>query len=237
MKVITFNISKGIYNFELNDLSTEIHSHPAVEIINAINGKFSVETAEIVARDITFAIIDSNVKHRIKSDNCDVQLLMLESHNFLLYNYLNPLGIDFKSGIFIEAIQNEKSTLFNQILAFSFENQLKKVNDERIEACLCHFESENLDYHKMVQVLTSKVHLSESRLSHIFKDKIGVSLKKYLVWSKLKKATYLILNEDLNLIEASFQSGFYDQAHLSNAFKKILGISPSKAYNSRTLQL
>lgn len=237
MKIIAFNIKKGIYHFELNDLKAEFHAHPAVEVINAVNGKFSVKTSDAIAADITFAIIDSNVKHQVISDNSCVQLLMIESHNPLLYNFMNQFGVDFKGGIFTERAHDKKSKLFKGILAFCADNPLKKVNDERVERCLRHFETESPGYHQMVHALKSEVHLSESRLAHIFKDKIGVSLKKYLVWSKLKKAIYLILNEDLNLLEASFQSGFYDQAHLSNAFKKVLGISPSKVYNSRTIQL
>ena len=78
--------------------------------------------------------------------------------------------------------------------------------------------------------------LSDSRLSHLFKEHIGISIKKYLIWNKLRKAINLYLSESTNLTDVSIQSGFFDQAHLSNSFKKVLGVSPSKVYNSRILQ-
>ncbi len=34
----------------------------------------------------------------------------------------------------------------------------------------------------------------------------------------------------------SIESGFFDQAHMIKSFKSVLGVNPSKAYNSRTLQ-
>ena len=88
----------------------------------------------------------------------------------------------------------------------------------------------------MIEVLKSKTNLLESRLSHLFKSEMGISLKKYLVWSRLKKAFELVIAGKMNMYEASIESGFYDQAHLSKAFKQILGIAPSESYNSRMIQ-
>ncbi|WP_299440852.1 AraC family transcriptional regulator [uncultured Aquimarina sp.] len=141
------------------------------------------------------------------------------------------------NGIYIPKIDTNKKDLLNEIKSFAFNNNLKKADDDRIQKCLEILEAENLDYDKVISVLTSKVFLSESRLSHLFKEHIGISIKKYLVWSKLKKAIHAVLNENISLTEASLEVGFYDQAHLSNAFKNVLGIAPSKAYNSRILQL
>ena len=57
------------------------------------------------------------------------------------------------------------------------------------------------------------------------------------MWSKLKKAFESVVREDKNMYEASIANGFYDQAHLSKAFRQMLGISPSDVYNSRMLQV
>lgn len=43
MKVFDFDIKKGIYSFEFDELNTESHSHPVVEFINAIHGSFFLE--------------------------------------------------------------------------------------------------------------------------------------------------------------------------------------------------
>ena len=88
----------------------------------------------------------------------------------------------------------------------------------------------------MMRSLQAETHLSESRLSHLFKEEMGLSLKKYLVWSRLRETIQYVLSEEISLYEAGLRSGFFDQAHLSRAFKQMLGLSPSKVYNSRMIQ-
>lgn len=237
MKIITFDPKQGIYNFELDELETEFYAHPAIEIIFAKKGHFSVETTTTTFSDIDFIIIDSNVKHRVFSDKCEVQLLMLESHNSILPDFLKKHDIEFHQGISTGNIQNLKADFFQKILKFGAEQPLKRIEDERVRTCVEYFEEESFEYHQMIETLKSKVFLSESRLSHLFKEKIGMSLKKYAVWCRLKKIVPLLLDEGFNLRQAADETGFHDLAHLSKSFKNILGISPSKAYNSSTVQI
>ncbi|MEW7292707.1 helix-turn-helix domain-containing protein [Aquimarina sp. 2304DJ70-9] len=236
MNVLDFDIKKGIYKFEIDDLNSDHHSHPVVEIIMASNGFFSLESGNQKEENVAFAIIDSNTKHKVISENCTATLLMVEGYNELLSTFLNQLGIELNNGVFINKDNSQNSKLFKEIELFATRRDLKQIKDERIQKCLEILENDELEYDTMISTLRSKVFLSESRLSHLFKESIGISIKKYLVWSKLKKAIHLVLNEGVTLTEASLQSGFFDQAHLSNAFKNVLGITPSKAYNSRTLQ-
>jgi AraC-like DNA-binding protein len=88
-----------------------------------------------------------------------------------------------------------------------------------------------------MKTLQGVVFLSESRLSHLFKENIGISLKKYLLWNKLKKTVKQHLTEKEDLFTSLIKAGFYDQPHFSKAFKTMLGVKPTKAYNSRTLQV
>ncbi len=237
MNVLDFDIKKGIYKFEIDDLNSDNHSHPVVEIIMASNGFFSLESGNQKEENVIFAIIDSNTKHKVISKNCTATLLMIESYNELLSTFLNQLGIELSNGVFINKDNSQNSKLLKEIELFTTHKDLKQIKDVRIQKCLEILENDELEYDTIISTLRSKVFLSESRLSHLFKENIGISIKKYLVWNKLKKAIHLVLNEKVTLTEASLQSGFFDQAHLSNAFKNILGITPSKAYNSRTLQL
>lgn len=237
MKIICFDTKNGIYNFCLNELNSNLHAHPTIEIIIAEKGNFSLETIDAHHINLDFIIINSNVKHRVFSESCEVKMLMLESNNFLFFNFLKDYDLEEKSGIFTAKKDLNTADFFKEAVAFSEANNLAKVGEERVETCLQLFRNENLEYREMIHVLTSKTFLSESRLSHIFKEHIGISLKKYLVWSRLKKVVDLMLNEKLSLLEAGNAVGFYDQAHLSKSFKNILGISPSKAYNSRTVQV
>ncbi len=236
MKIYDFDIQKGIYSFEFNDLNTESHSHPVTEIIIAIEGTFTVGIHNQKSENLVFAIIDSNIKHQVFSQSCVVKILMVESNNQELLEFLKKLGIKLSHGYFLKEEFIQKENLFQDIKLFTQKNNLKDPTDERIKKCIAIIENEEIEYATLINSLTSKVFLSESRLSHLFKEQLGVSLKKYLVWSKLRKAIHLYLRENKNLTETSIQNGFFDQAHFSNSFKNVLGVSPSKAYNSRIVQ-
>ena len=88
MTIFEFDVKKGIYHFKFDDLNTETHSHPVVEIINTTKGTFSLEINNKKIDQLNFAIIDANVKHKIISDNCTTQILMVESHNTILNDFL-----------------------------------------------------------------------------------------------------------------------------------------------------
>ena len=237
MKIFDFDTKRGTYQFEVSDLATEIHSHPVVEIIHATQGSFKVYANGQSFEDLTLVIIDSNVKHQLIAENCTTHILMLESHNAVLTSFLKSLNIEFDQGIYISKNQSKEASLFSKLTAFSNEHDLKNPEEDRVKKCLEIIEGQEVTYQNLMTILKSEVCLSDSRLSHLFKEHIGVSIKKYLVWHRLKLAFDQFLNSGANLTEASVQSDFYDQAHLSNAFKSTLGINPSKVYNSRTFQL
>lgn len=237
MKIIKFDTQNGVYHFQLDELSSDLHAHPMVEIIYALEGDFSLETENTRQSALNFVLINTNIKHRVFSEKCEVQMLMLECNNILLSSFLKNYDLKEENGIFTVGDKLNEVQFFSEISTFVKENNLRKTEDERVEACLQLFQKENLEYKEMIQFLTAKVFLSESRLSHVFKENIGISLKKYLVWSRLKKVVDLMLKDNKSLLEAGNMVGFYDQAHLSKSFKSILGISPSKAYNSRNLQV
>ncbi|NQX46577.1 helix-turn-helix transcriptional regulator [Paenibacillus tritici] len=54
--------------------------------------------------------------------------------------------------------------------------------------------------------------LSNSRLSHLFKENTGISLSGYMVLHKLQKATYLIF-EGLSITDAAMAAGFDSPSH------------------------
>lgn len=70
---------------------------------------------------------------------------------------------------------------------------------------------------------------SESRLSHIFTDEIGVPLRTLRSWLRLKVVA-VHMSHRVPTTEAALRAGFFDQAHFSNTFRKIFGLSPSAIF-------
>lgn len=99
------------------------------------------------------------------------------------------------------------------------------IADERIEQVIEHIISgEWLDC--SVREIAAKVYLSESRLTHLFKESAGISLKSYLVIRKLEQA-YRFITSGGKMTRAAHESGFASSAHLAYTCKKLTGISVS----------
>ncbi|PLX21256.1 MAG: hypothetical protein C0597_03540, partial [Marinilabiliales bacterium] len=79
--------------------------------------------------------------------------------------------------------------------------------------------------------LKKEIHLSASRLRHLFKQETGTTIKKFLRHRKLVKSLQAMF-ENKNLTESSFIGGFSDQPHFTKTFKHSFGIKPSKSKNS-----
>ncbi|MDO5696143.1 MAG: helix-turn-helix transcriptional regulator [Eubacteriales bacterium] len=73
------------------------------------------------------------------------------------------------------------------------------------------------------------LHLSESRLSHLFKAETGMNLKNYMVMMRMKKA-FMLINSGQSFTEAAVNAAFYDSAHLCKVVKKYTGITVSDVF-------
>lgn len=79
---------------------------------------------------------------------------------------------------------------------------------------------------KNIAQIALRYNLSESRLSHAFKENVGISLKGYLTIARLKYA-YRLVMEGKSKTYASYEAGFSSPAHLAYICKKQMGISIS----------
>ena len=76
--------------------------------------------------------------------------------------------------------------------------------------------------------------LSESRLSHLFKEETGLSPGSYLIRTRIRAAMEMLKDCRSKVYEVAEQTGFRDIAHFSSTFKKIVGVSPSDYQRSLT---
>ncbi|WP_189248846.1 helix-turn-helix transcriptional regulator [Streptosporangium pseudovulgare] len=70
------------------------------------------------------------------------------------------------------------------------------------------------------------VHLSESRLSHLFTSELGLPFRPYVLWMRLR-AALSSLSEGATLTEAAHTAGFADAAHLTRVVRRMMGQAPS----------
>lgn len=75
-----------------------------------------------------------------------------------------------------------------------------------------------------IEKIAADYNISESRLSHAFKESVGISLKGYLTIAQLKYA-YKLVTEGKSKTYAALEAGFASPAHLAYICKKQMGIS------------
>lgn len=67
------------------------------------------------------------------------------------------------------------------------------------------------------------VHLSPSRLRHLFVEQTGLAFKTYQLWLRLVRAID-VYAQGKSLTEAAHEAGFSDSAHFSRTFKRTFGL-------------
>ena len=76
--------------------------------------------------------------------------------------------------------------------------------------------------------LAEKYYISDSRLSVLLKERLGMSFPNYLASIRIKKAQELMKDERLSLEAIAKMVGFKDYFYFSKVFKKTEGISPGR---------
>lgn len=77
-----------------------------------------------------------------------------------------------------------------------------------------------------LQRLAAEVALSPSRFSHRVKELVGMPVRPYLRWLRLRRALTLAAN-GASLTQAAQDAGFSDAAHLTRTVRRHFGVAPS----------
>ena len=101
------------------------------------------------------------------------------------------------------------------------------LRDERISQVLEYLRSLDEVPEDITAQLCAKVCLSPSRLSHLFKENVGISLHRYLAMDKMRKG-YIHFQKYGNITEASLRAGFDSPSHFAATCKRMFGISFSE---------
>lgn len=96
--------------------------------------------------------------------------------------------------------------------------------DERIKNVLETLRSSDEVPDNIIQLLCSTACLSQSRLSHLFKKNVGISLHRYLAWEKMRKG-YVNYQKYGNITKAAMYAGFDSPSHFSATCKRMFGLS------------
>lgn len=95
-----------------------------------------------------------------------------------------------------------------------------RINEliQYIEYCDCSSYS--------ISSFAKKISLSTSRLSHLFREQVGIPLKSYIQFHQLQKA-FLLLLAGKSITEAAMLANFDTPSHFAAVTKRMMGIPAS----------
>jgi AraC family transcriptional regulator len=76
--------------------------------------------------------------------------------------------------------------------------------------------------------LAATVGFSPSRLAHLLRPHLGLPIRRYLLWLRLRDALREIAR-GATITQAAHAAGFADAPHLDRTFRRMLGFTPSAA--------
>lgn len=128
------------------------------------------------------------------------------------------------------SLLHEKKRILKEALKEFIAHVNSRINPRRLllvdrirELLLAHYSRK-----LTLEEIASRVSLSTSYLSKIFKEETGQTVIEYLTEIRLKRARELMLEEDLSLEEVAQRVGFSDASYLSRVFKREEGITPGQ---------
>jgi two-component system response regulator YesN len=107
-------------------------------------------------------------------------------------------------------------------------------NYQRLKKALDFIETHYGDPVKVDQI-AKEVYLSPSRLSHIIKGELGITLGEYISRLRIEKAKVLLKDRDIPLSQIALEVGYPDQSYFTKVFRRIEQCTP-KVFRQNALQ-
>jgi two-component system response regulator YesN len=125
------------------------------------------------------------------------------------------------------------SLALNEFIELVYSSQdAKKIT--QIQPAINYIDA-NYDKPINLTEVARACHLSVSRLAHLFKEQMGITVIDYLTSVRIERAKQLLLATVQNCTEICFQVGYFNQSYFTRTFKELVGMTPRqfRARNQR----
>lgn len=218
----------GVLAFTGSIGTTDAHAHHAVQIITATTA-FTVLDEHGARHRGTKVVVPADAPHRVEVGAQEGTVVFLE-----------PESAPGRSAQ-LRAVHSGWAVA--PVLTFTRRRALATVVDELI-AHLAPVLAVDMVRHPAVvdalrllpdlvaagpvsgTELAARVGISASRLTHLFTDQVGIPLRRYVLWSRLRIAITRVQAGD-DLTGAAHGAGFADSAHLTRTTREMFGLAPS----------
>lgn len=124
--------------------------------------------------------------------------------------------------------------IFHSSLCHETNGTIQKYKNNFIVNNTINYINNNYNKELSLSVLAANSFCNESYLSHIFKEKIHMSLIDYINRIRIENAKHLLDITSKSVTEIGMQVGFNDSGYFSKIFKNQNGVGP-KEYRKRNI--
>ena len=206
---------------------------------------FTRETVSVAKGDIVFGFEGENIEHRC-SDDCEYMYInfsgMRANELFSRFDIRerNRLfsGFDGLIPLWKESLSRASEDTIDlaseSMLLYAFSRFSGTVSEKTgiVRAITEISESDFNDPELSVTSIAKRLGYNSKYISHIFKEKMGLSYSEYLRTLRIKYAVSLFDHGIDSVKNVALLSGFSDPLYFSTIFKSTIGVSP-KEYLSR----
>jgi len=221
--------------------NTSPHYHDTLQLVFDIDRTFKLKDKDSEWQEYAAAIIKDRHIHQLDSNNSIQLFLYLDKDSTyakqLTKKYLGEQGINDLSKSDIRKLSNNffKKLLIDthcesllkgymMILRHLIDPDVPVLKDERVEKAIT-FIARSRDRQIGIKEVAAHVHLSESRIRHLFKQQVGQPIQNFMLWMKIVDSLNLIVKGS-KVEETAYATGFWDASHMNRSYKTLLGVTP-----------
>lgn len=149
-----------------------------------------------------------------------------------------------QSGVDINMLLSKNLDYINKVLTLDTQEDLciwiSRALDDFIEIVYSSQDAkkisqlkpamEYMQYHfdqpLTLEDIAKQAHLSVSRLAHLFKEQVGITVIEYLTSIRVNQAKQRLMATESNCTQICFEVGYNNQSYFTRIFKQVVGMTP-----------
>lgn len=233
-------------------IAADTHSHQYAHLMLSLEADPERTLTVRIGTDVVSCrglLLDGDVEHAFYGKDC-LHALLLIDHTSRLWLELKMRHLPARQThtVLPEALTRALSARFASLAAGAcrscyrghWQGVLKQLaldpglaghapTDGRLRGVLARIRQAPAA-ERSIQDLARRIHLSPSRLSHLFKQQTGSTLKHYLLFQQLIDALCAVALRG-SVSTAALDAGFDTPSHLTATSRRLMGIPPSMVRN------
>lgn len=228
-------------------IQNTLHRHYSASIIISRNKPFHFRTKNTDWMTLSAVIAAPNVEQQLRTEDAECIVFQIEPD----LQYFQSIGLRLQNKEFAEVSDLELADIYkilpgnqgacepgdptacfevlDQVIQILSRNVAPLPAEDRRVTEVKSMLRQAVASNQAVpgpENLARMTDLSASRLIHLFKEKTGLTMRRYVLYIRVKQASRHI-SEGKSLSEAAEMAGFADPAHLSRTFRDMFGLKPS----------